>query len=333
MSSFRQGRELAMNNAWKMLLAIAAWGAGFSVLPCAAQEYPSRSITMVVAFAAGGFADGVARVLGAKLSERLGQNIVIENRGGGGGNIAGGAVARAAADGYTLLITTTGLAINETLSKDKGFALDDLKVIAIPAWAPETLSVNQKSPARTLIDLMNLAKAKPISFASPGVGTSGHIANAYFFKNMAKVEAVHVPFQGGAPAVNAVAGGHVDALVGAVPGYAGQLRSGLIRGLAVAAENRLPQFPDIPTYAEAGFGPLLASTWVGVFAPAKVSDAIADKLNKAINDVLQDSAAQVQFNTLQTEIRQSSRAAAETFFKHDVDQWKTMVNSIGLSAR
>lgn len=150
---------------------------------------------------------------------------------------------------------------------------------------------------------------------------------------MAKAEVVHVPFQGGAPAVNAVAGGHVDALVGAVPCYAGQLSSGLIRGLAVAAENRLPQFPDIPTYAEGGFGPLFASTWVGVFVPAKVSDAIADKLNKAVNDVLKDPAAQAQFKTLQTEIRQSNRAATETFFKHDVDQWKTMINAIGLSAK
>lgn len=301
--------------------------------PSTAQEYPTRSITMVVAFAPGGFTDGVARVIGAKLGEQLGQNVVVENRGGGGGNIAGASVARAQPDGYTLLVTTTGLAINETLTPKKGFALSDLKIVAVPAWAPETLSVNPKSPARTLAELVNLAKTKPVSFASPGVGTSGHISNAYFFQKLAKVNAVHVPFRGGALAVNAVAGGHMDALVGAVPGYAGQLRSGLIRGLAVAAEKRLPQFPDIPTYQEAGFGPLIASTWIGVFVPSKVSDAIADKLNKAINDALNDPAAQALLKKLYTETRQGDRAATEAFFKRDVEQWKTMIQAIGLTPK
>ena len=322
-----------MSTKLKSAILSAAVSAVALAQPATAQEYPTRSITMVVAFAAGGFADGVARVIGAKLGERLGQNVVIENRGGAGGNIAAASVARAQPDGYTLLVTTTGLAINETLTPKKGFALNDLKVVAIPAWAPETLSVNPKSSAKTLAELVTIAKTKPITFGSPGVGTSGHIANAYFFQNLAKVPAIHVPFQGGAPAVNAAAGGHVDALVGAVAGYAGQLRSGLMRGLAVAAEKRLPQFPDIPTYQEAGFGPLIASTWIGVFVPSKVSDAIADKLNKAINDVLNDPAAQAQLKHLQTETLQGDRAATEAFFKRDVEQWKTMIEAIGLTPK
>ena len=193
--------------------------------------------------------------------------------------------------------------------------------------------MNPKSPSKTLSELLDAAKAKPISYASPGVGTSGHISNAYFFQNMAKVNAVHVPFQGGAPAVNAVAGGHVDALVGAVPGYAGQLKAGLIRGLAVAAEKRLPQFPDIPTYQEAGFGPLVASTWIGVFVPSNVSDAIADRLNKSINDVLNDPTSQAQLKNLQTETRQGDRASAELFFERDVQQWKSMIDAIGLTPK
>lgn len=301
--------------------------------PATAQDYPTRQITMVVAFAAGGFADGVARVLAARLGERLGQNIVIENRGGGGGNIGAAAVAKAQPDGHTLLVSTTGLAINETITKEKGFALDDLKVVAIPAWAPETLSVHPTSPAKTLADLIAIAKTKPINFGSPGVGTSGHIANAYLFKELAKVEAVHVPFQGGAPAVNAMSGGHIDALAGAVPGYAGQLKSGLIRGIAVAAEKRLPDFPDIPTYAEAGFPELVAATWVGVFVPAKVRDAVADKLNKAINEVMKDAQAQAQFGKLQTEIRQGDRQDAANYFRRDVEQWKKMITAIGLATR
>ena len=219
----------------------------------AAQDYPSRPITFIVAFAPGGFADSVARLIGSKLNERLGQSIVIENRAGGGGNIGAAAAAKAAPDGYTLLVTTTGLAINETLSKSKGFAVDDLAVVAIPAWAPETLSVNPSSPAKSMAELLQIAKSKPINYASPGVGTSGHIANAYLFQELAKVEAVNVPFQGGALAVNALLGGHVDALAGAVTGYAGQLKAGSIRGIGVASERRLAQLPDIPTYTESGF--------------------------------------------------------------------------------
>jgi tripartite-type tricarboxylate transporter receptor subunit TctC len=314
----------------RAVLALVLTATIVPALPGAAQDYPSRPVTLVVGFAPGGFADGVARLIGGKLSERIGQSVVIENRAGGGGNIAAAVVAKAVPDGHTLLVTTTGLAINETISKDKGFALDDLKVVAIPAWAPETISVHPSSPAKTLPDLVQIAKTKSISFASPGVGTSGHIANAYFFKVLAKVDVVHVPFQGGAPAVNAVAGGHVDALVGAVPGYAGQLQSGLIRGLAVAAEKRLPQFPNIATYGEGGFPELVAHTWVGVFAPAKTSDAIVEKLNKAIEDIVRDPGAQGQFRAFHTETRQGDRAEAAAYFRRDVEQWKKMITGIGL---
>src|SRR5262249_5803442 len=309
----------------KALIFHSALALGWAMagLPCAAQDYPTRPITMMVAFAPGGFADGIARVLGAKLSERLGQNVVIENRGGAGGNIAAAVVAKAAPDGHTLLVTTTGLAINATLSTDRGFSLDDLRPVAIPAWAPETLSVHPSSTAKTLTDLIRAAKDKSINFGSPGVGTSGHIANAYMFKTLAKVEAVHVPFQGGAPALNAMLGGHIDALTGALPGYAGQLNSGQLRGLAVSSAKRVPVYPYIPTDQEAGF-PVIASTWVGVFAPRGVSDNVVKKLNDAINGVVGDPAAQAQFQTLQTQLRRGDAADATAFFQRDVAQWRTM---------
>ncbi len=142
-------------------------------VPLKAQDYPTRPITVIVGFAAGGFADTVARVIGGKLSERLGQNVVIENRGGAGGNIAASAVAKAQPDGYTLLVTTTGLAFYEVLTANRTFALDELKAIAIPAWAPESLSVNPSHPARTLAEFVRAAQGKSISYASPGVITRG----------------------------------------------------------------------------------------------------------------------------------------------------------------
>ena len=304
-------------------LALAVPAAGL------AQDYPSRPITMIVGFAAGGFADGFARLIGGKMSERLGQSIIIENRPGGGGNIAGALASKAAPDGYTVLVTTNGLAINETLTKNKGFAADDLKVVAVPAWAPETLSVNQGHPAKTLAEFIQMAKAKPISFGSPGVGTSGHIAAAYFFKSLAGVEATHVPFQGGAPAVNALMGGHVDAATGALAGYAGQIQSGVIRVLALASESRVPQFPNIPTYAESGYPGFLATTWVGVFVPAKTSDAIAAKLNATINDVMREPEVKSRLASQHMQVRYADRSASAAYFKSEVASWAKMVAASG----
>ena len=324
--SFRRYRNI-------VILGLTA--CSLAVLPAtkgSAQDYPARPITFVVGFAAGGFADGVARILGNELGKRLGQNIVVENRGGAGGNIAAAAVAQAAPDGYTVLISTSGLAINATLMKaNLGFSVDDLRAVAVPAWAPETLSVHSQSPIKTLAELVAYAKTKPISFGSPGVGTSGHIASTYFFKALAKVEAVHVPFRGGAPAVNAAAGGHIDALSGAVAGYGSQFQSKIIRGLAVASEKRMPMFPDIPTYAESGYPEVIAATWVGVFLPAKTDDAIAEKLNKTINEIVSDPEAMQQFAKLLAEVKRDDLAHSTTYFKSEIARWGKMINTIGLT--
>jgi tripartite-type tricarboxylate transporter receptor subunit TctC len=300
--------------------------------PASAQDYPSRPVTVIVAFAAGGFADSFARLVAVKLSERLGQNVVIENRGGAGGNIAAAAVAHAAADGYTLLVTTTGLAVNETVSKNKGFAAADLRAIAIPAWAPESISVNPNHPARTLGELIERARGRSLDYASAGAGTSSHVAAAYFFKMLAKIDAVHVPFQGGAPAVNATIGGHVEALVGAVPGYAGQFQSGAIRGLAVASEQRLARFPDIPTYSEAGFPGFIALTWAGFFAPARTSDAIAMKLNSTINQILREPDVLTQLATFSMQARYATLPETEAYFRSEIATWAKMVGTLGLAA-
>jgi tripartite-type tricarboxylate transporter receptor subunit TctC len=299
--------------------------------PASAQDYPGKPITMVVGFAAGGFADTLARLIGSKLNERLGQNVIIENRGGAGGNIAAAVAAKAPADGYTVLVTTTGISFYEVLNKNKTFALDELKVVAIPAWAPETPSVGPSYPAKTLAELIQAGRQKSISFGTPGAGTASHIAAAYFFKELAKIEVVHVPFQGGAPAVNAAVGGHVDALTGAAPGYAGQLQSGAIRGLAIASEKRLPQFPDIPTYGEGGFPTFKAATWVGFFVPGKTGDAVVARLNGAINDVLMlpDVRDKLAVQFMQTERRDAART--RTYFENEIKTWRTMITTIGLT--
>jgi tripartite-type tricarboxylate transporter receptor subunit TctC len=158
-----------------------------------AQTYPSQNITMAVAFAAGGIADVVARLVGQRLSERLGQTVVIENRGGAGGNLAARFVSIAAPDGYTLLATTTALAVNETASKNKGFSTDDLVAVAIVAISPDVLAVHPSNPAKDLREFIATAKDKSFTYGSAGVGTGPHIGAEYFFREVAKVKSVHVP--------------------------------------------------------------------------------------------------------------------------------------------
>jgi tripartite-type tricarboxylate transporter receptor subunit TctC len=312
--------------------AAVAFGIALGGGPAAAQEYPARPITIVVAFPAGGYADSFARIIGDRLADKLHQSVVVENRGGGGGNIGAASVAHASPDGYTLLVTTASIAVNETYYKSKNYAAADLRAIAIPAGAPETLSVAPNDPAKTLAELVASAREKPFDYASPGVGTSSHVAAAYFFKELAKIEPVQVPFQGGAPAVNAVMGGHVRVLVGTLPGFAGQFQAHAIRGLAVSSDKRVAEYADIPTYGEGGY-PFVAISWVGVFAPAKVDDAIARRLNAAIGEIAAEPATEAKLRTfsMQTSVRELPDT--ESYFRSEVAKWGKMVETIGIVAK
>src|SRR5499427_2349955 len=221
--------------------------------PAGAQTYPTQNITLQVAFAAGGIADVVARLVGQKLSERFGQTVVVENRGGAGGNLAAKAVSAAAADGYTILATTSALAVNETATKNKGFSTDDLNPVAIVAFSPDVIAVHPGNPAKDLREFVAAAKEKSFTYGSAGVGTGPHIGAEYFFRVIADVKAVHVPFTGGAPAVAAAAGGHIDAVVLTLPTVTPQINQGALRGLGLASDKRNSAVPDVPTYAEMGF--------------------------------------------------------------------------------
>jgi tripartite-type tricarboxylate transporter receptor subunit TctC len=313
--------------AWAgIALAVLAGGAA------AAQDYPSRPITIVVAFPAGGFADSFARIVADRLGDKLHQSVVVENRGGAGGNIGAATVAHANPDGYTLLATTASIAVNETYYKTKNYTAADLRAIAIPAGAPETLSVAPNDPAKSLAELVASAREKPFDYASPGIGTSSQLVAAYFFKELAKIEPVQVPFQGGAPAVTALMGGHVRVLVGTLPGYAGQLRSRAIRGLAVSSEKRVPEYPDIPTYGEGGY-PFVAISWVGLFAPAKVDSAIATRLNAAINEIVAEPATVAKLRTLSMQTTVRGVADTEGYFRSEIAKWGKMVETVGIVAK
>src|SRR5881227_2807533 len=251
--------------------------------PLSAQSFPTQTITFQVAFAAGGIADVVARLVGQRLIERLARTVVVENRGGAGGNLAAKAVSGAAPDGHTILVTTTSLAVNETATRNKGFSADDLRAVAIVAFSPDVLAVHPSNPAKDLREFIK--NPKSFTYGSAGVGTGPHIGAEYFFREVAKVQAVHVPFTGGAPAVAAGVGNHVDAVVLSLPTVVPAIRQGLLRGLGLASATRNSAVPDVPTYGEMGFPNVYSGSWVGFFAPAKTPDAVVAKLNVEINAI------------------------------------------------
>src|SRR3954469_2656610 len=221
--------------------------------PSFAQAYPSQNLTVLVAFPAGGLADIIARLVSTKLEARLKQSIVVENRGGAGGNIAAKTVFTAAPDGYTLLATTTGLAVNMTASKNRGFEMDDIRPVAIVAISPDVIAVHPSNPAKDLKEFIANAKEKSFTYGSAGVGTGPHIGAEYFFSEVAKVKSLHVPFTGGAPAVQATVGNHVDAVVLTLPTVTPQITQGTLRGLGLASATRNTAVPNVPTYGEMGF--------------------------------------------------------------------------------
>jgi tripartite-type tricarboxylate transporter receptor subunit TctC len=307
-------------------LAQGAWQ------PARAQAYPTQNITFQVAFAAGGIADVVARLVGQKLGERLGHTVVVENRGGAGGNLAAKAVSAAAADGYTILATTTSLAVNETASKSKGFSVNDLRAVAIVAISPDVLAVHPSNPAKDLKEFISNGKQKSFTYGSAGVGTGPHIGAEYFFREVAKVQAVHVPFTGGAPAVQSAIGNHVDAIVLTLPTVVPPLTQGLLRGIGLASATRNSAVPNVPTYGEMGYPNVYSGSWVGFFAPAKTPDAVVVKLNAEINAIVREPEAQQKLKTIGFDVMIKNQAEVEQYFKDEVASWGKMVRAIGYSS-
>jgi tripartite-type tricarboxylate transporter receptor subunit TctC len=298
--------------------------------PVSAQTFPTQTITFQVAFAAGGIADVVARLVGQKLSERLAHTVVVENRGGAGGNLAAKAVSGAAPDGHTILATTTSLAVNETATRHKGFSADDLRAVAIVAFSPDVLAVHPSNPAKDLREFVKSGKS--FTYGSAGVGTGPHIGAEYFFREVAKVQALHVPFTGGAPAVAAAVGNHVDAIVLTLPTVVPSITQGLLRGIGLASATRNSAVPDVPTYGEMGFPNVYSGSWVGFFAPAKTPDAIVAKLNAEINAIMQEPQAQQKLKTIGFDVTIKTIGEANDYFRSEVAAWGKMIRAIGYSS-
>ena len=315
-------------------LAALATAVMFTASVADAQTYPAGKITIVVAFAPGGVADTLARLIGQGLGDRLHQPVVVENRGGAGGNIAASYVARAAPDGYTLLATTTAIAVNETLFVNKDFSANDFKTVSLAASSPEALVTGASNPAGNLVDFFKATNGRTINLAIPGVGTGSDIEAEYFLKFLAHVPAQVIPFQGGAPAINATIGNQVDLMATTLGGgAAAQISGGKLKGLGIAADHRAAVTPQVPTYAEQGFPGFTAASWVGFFVPAKTDQRIVAALNETINAIVQTPDVKKKLDDMGFDPLVGSPEQANTMFHAEVEKWGKMVSALGLSIK
>jgi tripartite-type tricarboxylate transporter receptor subunit TctC len=318
----------------RMFLGLAT--AAMIAVPTASRaqgtNYPNQRIEFVVGFAAGGFADSIGRWVATRLGERTGQTVVVQNMPGGGGIRATRRVAMSTPDGYTILVVTTSLAINETLVPDRGYAASALDAVAVPVSAPEALSVNAKSSIKSVADLVNEAKEGKVFLGTAGIGTGSHIAAEYFFKVLAKTPVKHIPFQGGNPAMMALLSGDVTVLANtATVNLVRGVHNGEVTGLGIAATERSPILPSVPTFAESGYPGMSAASWTGFFAPAGTPEPVLAKLNSEINEILKEPemTKRLEAGGLQLTVR--SRAETAKMFSAEIASWSAMVQAVGLA--
>ena len=252
--------------------------------PASAQDYPNRPLRMVVPYAAGGGVDIVARAVSQELAKRIGQPVIVDNRTGAGSNIGSDFVAKAAPDGYTLLMASPANAINMSLYRKMPYDTQrDLAPVALVGAVPSVLVANPALPATTVAELIALAKAKPgsLNYGSGGSGTSEHLS-AEMFKSLAGIDVVHVPYKGGANAMTDVMSGQLSLMFTNMLGAMPHIRSGKLKAIAIADSRRSPSLPDVPTFAEAGFKDYEVSVWWGVMAPARTPAPVVAYLNREI---------------------------------------------------
>jgi tripartite-type tricarboxylate transporter receptor subunit TctC len=316
-------------------LHLAAGAAALPVLPrsARAQTYPMRPVRIIVPYPPGGGTDIIARLMGQWLSERLGQQFIIENRPGGSSNIATEAVVRARPDGYTLLVVDTAPTINATYYSKLNFDfIRDIVPVAGIASQPEIMEVNPSVPAKTVPEFIAYAKANPgkLNMASGGNGNISHVAGE-LFKMMTGVNMLHVPYRGISPALADLLGGQVQVCFGGVIASIEYIRAGRLRALAVTAASRLEALPDIPSLSE--FLPGYEATdWKGIGVPKNTPPEIIDKLNKEINAGLADPKLGARFAELGSAVFPGSPADFGQFIAQDTEKWAKVVKFAGIKA-
>jgi len=305
-------------------------------LAAQAQAFPTKAITIIVPFSAGGTTDILARVLGQFISKDLGQPVIIDNRAGAGGNIGTQLVARAAPDGHTILMGTVGThAINQSLYPKLAFdPIKDFAPLTRVALVPNLLVANPAQPFKTVKELMAYAKANPgkVTFGSSGSGTSIHLSGE-LFKQMAGVDLQHVAYKGSAPAVNDLLGNHIAIMFDNMPSAISHVKAGKLRPLAVTTAQRSPALPDVPTIAEAGVPGYEATSWFGLLAPAKTPAPVVAKLNAAILKALADPDVKNKLLEQGAEPAGETPAQFAAFIASETVKWGKIVKQSGATAQ
>jgi tripartite-type tricarboxylate transporter receptor subunit TctC len=298
-----------------------------------AQEFPSRPIKLVVPFPPGGPNDIIARTVGQRMSELLGQPVLIDNRGGAGGVLGTDAVAKAEPDGYTIGVTSAGaLAISSSLQEKIPYdPLKDLKPITLVAKVPEILAVAPNVKASTVAELVALAKAKPgdISFASSGPGSMPHLAGE-LFKITAGIDIVHIPYRGAAPAVTDILASQVHMVFLDIPVLLPHIQAGKLKAIAVGSRERAPSLKDVPTTAEAGFPQVEAENWYGMVAPAATPPAVIAKLHKAAVDAIRTPDVRDKLAAQGAILVGDTPEEFGAYIRSEIDKWRKVVVAAGV---
>jgi tripartite-type tricarboxylate transporter receptor subunit TctC len=312
-----------------VLLALATAAAA----QIAAQDYPNKPVRLIIPFPPGGSNDVVGRMIATQLSDRLGKQVVVDNRGGAGGVIGTEAAANSAHDGYTLLIISIAHSVSPWLYKLQYDPIKSFVPVAILASGPNVLVVHPDLPVHSVSELIALAKQKPgeLNYASAGIGSFQHLGGE-LFKLTAGVNIVHVPYKGGGPAMTDVLGGHTKIMFSSLVQTSGFVHSGQLRALGTGGSHRSSVLPDVPTIAEAGLPGYEANNWWGIVAPAGTPPAIVEKLHNEIGAVQNSEQTKKQFSTEGAEIVQMSSAEFGTFMETEMNKWERVVKESGIKA-
>jgi tripartite-type tricarboxylate transporter receptor subunit TctC len=318
----------------RLFAASLAVGAVLAALPAGAQTFPNRPITLVVPFAAGGSTDIVARIVGQKMGEILGQNVIIENRAGAGGSVGGAAVAKAAPDGYTILMGTISThAINPAVLKNSPTdPVKDFAPISLLVDVPSVLVVTNEFPAKNAKELIEVLKANPdkYSYASSGVATPQHLGGE-LFKTMTGTKMQHIPYRGGGPALQDVVSGKVAMIFDNLPSSAEMIRAGKVRAIGITVMKRSPAFPDLPTIDESGLPGFVNYSWNALFAPANTPKDVVARLNAAANQAIADPVVARKLADLSAVPVGSTPDVLGEHVKRELAKWGPIAKAAGAS--
>jgi tripartite-type tricarboxylate transporter receptor subunit TctC len=311
---------------------LAALACALAAASAFAQTYPTRPIRMLVPFAAGGTVDIVARLLGVKLAEELGQPLVVENKGGAGGTIAAAMLARSPGDGYTLMTMHQGLAFNASLYSNLAYdTLRDLAPIAYVGATPNALVVTDALPVKTVQEFLAYARAHPggIAYGSGGIGSAGHLS-VELLQSLTGTQLTHVPYKGSGPAITDLISGQIQAMLLTMPAVMPYVKGGKVRAIATSGALRSPALPDLPTIAEAGVPGYEYVPWYGMFGPGALPKPLIARLSSAVNRALADAGVREKLAQQGLEVQSMTSDQFAGIVRADVARWGKIIRELGV---